>query len=421
MLRAGASKQALNPRIGADLLGYSQEQPTTGIHDDICSRALALQDQNTTLVLCSVDVCILLNSTVQAIRKLITEQHDVRPENISIFATHTHSSPAIHNQDGWDESPIDTIVNVILNALNNLQPATIGYGTGFLYGYSINRRWLERPIDPAVGVIRVDDIDGSPIAILSNFANHGVVLGYDNLLISGDWMGYSSRLLEAEFGENFVALFAQGGAGDINPLTKSMREKLDSGESVQSIGNLNTYYGDNPLWNIGDRKGGTFAEAELISIAFNREVKRVWQSIHTSREVSLWTHTLNVEGALSNDEPPIPKAPSALQTLIPDNDKSSIALEIMLIGIGRAIIVGHCGETFSENAVAFRRLCQQMGYDFAMLITNVNGWVGYLPPENAFIEGGYEIDFARYMGISRYTQQRIIHAITPLLKHHLSS
>ena len=75
---------------------------------------------------------------------------------------------------------------------------------GFLYGYSINRRWLDRPIDPSLSVIRVDEVDGQPLAIVGNYACHAVVLGYDNLLISGDWPGYASRYLENDFGGDFI-------------------------------------------------------------------------------------------------------------------------------------------------------------------------------------------------------------------------
>ncbi len=45
----------------------------------------------------------------------------------------------------------------------------------------------------------------------------------------------------------------------------------------------------------------------------------------------------------------------------------------------------------------------------------------YLPPEDAFPEGGYEVNWPLGFGISRYTQNRIADAIEPLLQKHAPS
>ena len=43
------------------------------------------------------------------------------------------------------------------------------------------------PVDPTVGVIRIDRGDGTPLAILVNYACHPVVFGPDNLDYSADY------------------------------------------------------------------------------------------------------------------------------------------------------------------------------------------------------------------------------------------
>jgi hypothetical protein len=72
------------------------------------------------------------------------------------------------------------------------------------------------PIDPSLGIIRVDDEHGAPRAILVNYACHAVVLGPDNRQISADYPGYLARRIEREL-PGALCLFVQGGAGDINP------------------------------------------------------------------------------------------------------------------------------------------------------------------------------------------------------------
>lgn len=427
MLKAGVARKVLKPRVGADLVGYFAEQLTTGIHDDIHARALILDDGETRIALCSVESCIIPAPLVQLVRQTVSAQCDLAPDHIHVFTTHTHSAPGLHVPDDWTESPINTLSETILEAHRSRQPARFGAGFGQLQGYSINRRWLNRPVDPAVGVLRIDTEDGTPLAILGNYGNHAVVLGYDNRLISGDWPGYSSRRLERQFGGQFVALFSQGGAGDVNPLTETVRQKLAAGHPVKSIGGITTLYGvhgeSHPdLWDIGDRAGGTFTEAETIALAYNAEVMRVWEAIPTSASIDLWTTSLAVNGAPGADEPPIATPPDLLERLklvSPDITEQSLPLEVALIGIGDCVLVGQPGESFAETAVDYRKTCQQMGYAYPLLVSYMNGWYAYLVPENAYAEGGYEVAAARSMGLSRYVQDRMRDAAIPVLRTHV--
>ncbi|MDQ7035825.1 MAG: neutral/alkaline non-lysosomal ceramidase N-terminal domain-containing protein [Anaerolineae bacterium] len=319
---------------------------------------------------------------------------------------------------------VESIGSTILEANEAMQSAKIGVGGGLLLGYSINRRWLDRPVDPAVGVIRVDTIEGKPMAVIGNFACHAVVMGYDNFLISGDWPGYASRNLEEMLGEDCVAIFMQGGAGDVNPLTETVQEHLTNGDPVITIGELTSYYGDKEMalsegWNIEDRAGGTFAECEALARAYSAEVQRIWRRIKTVADSQIWSEHIMVDAGLSDDEAKPETIPDFFKQLIPGISNEALRLEIMLIGIGNTVIVGQPGESFSETSLDFRKVCQQLGYDYAMFVTYANGSYGYLPPENAFSEGGYEVDWPLAIGISRYTQARIQTAIMPILKKHI--
>jgi hypothetical protein len=57
-----------------------------------------------------------------------------------------------------------------------------------------------------------------------------------------------------------------------------------------------------------------------------------------------------------------------------------------------------------------------MGIAYPMLVSYANGWLSYLTPENAYAEGGYEVNVARSMGLSRRVQDRIMAAIMPHLQ-----
>ncbi|MFQ3567881.1 MAG: neutral/alkaline non-lysosomal ceramidase N-terminal domain-containing protein [Aggregatilineales bacterium] len=420
-LQAGIGKRIITPRVGVPLVGYGNRASVSqGVHDDLLARAVVIDDGATQIALCSIELLWLRKEEVAAIRAAVCARCALPDVSIFLFCTHTHSGPAGHSPDQWDFSLIDRIAEAIVEAYETRAPARIGFGFGQLFGYNINRRWLNRPADPSVGVMRVDHADGTPLALLGNYACHAVVLGYDNYLISGDWPGYSSRLLEAELGA--LALFSQGGAGDINPLTETVRQRLAAGHPVAAIGDVSFYYGYQPdqpdAWNIGDRGGGTFIECETLARAYNAEVMRVWRRIETSPALSLWTERVEVEAAIGPDEPPAQGVPLGLSSILAEEIGASILLDIRLVGIGSAVLLGQPGEVFSQTAVDFRAQAQRMGYPYPLLISFANGSYAYLPPADAFLEGGYEVSWPLGLGISRYTQNRIAKAIEPLLHSH---
>ena len=165
-LKAGAAKVALQPKIGTDLIGYGQVQETQGIHDPIHARALVLDDGNTIIALCSIEVCFFISHDVAQMRRDIASRIPIPPENIFFCATHTHSAPAFFEPENWERLPGDSAADAVVAAYEARQAAQIGFGFGQLQGYSINRRFMNRPVDPSIGVIRVDTTDGKPLALL---------------------------------------------------------------------------------------------------------------------------------------------------------------------------------------------------------------------------------------------------------------
>ncbi len=423
-LKAGVGVSIVTPKIGCQLVGYfNRPEGSKGVHDDLHARALVLDNGETVIALCAVELLWLWTGIVADIRENVSKRCDLAPENILVACTHTHAGAGPHVADEWEMPLSGLIADAIVAAYEARQPAQAGFGFGQLFGYNINRRWLNRPTDPSVGVLRVDTLDGKPLAVLSNFACHAVVMGYDNYLISGDWPGYSSRHLEAQLGCS--AMFVQGGAGDVNPLTETVRQRLAAAHPVGTIGDLTGFYGgyhraDPSNWNIEDRGGGTFLECETLALAYNAEVLRVWRTIQTSTELPLWVERTTVNGAAGADEPPAEGLTPEYRSLMPETSDGSIPLEVMMVGIGQAVFMTEPGEVFSETAVEFRKRAQQMGYQFPWLVSYANGSFAYLPPRNAFDEGGYEVAWAKRVGLSKHLQDRVVEATLPILKHHMS-
>jgi neutral ceramidase len=428
MLKAGFGRSIITPRVGVRLMGYANRTtPSTGVHDDLHARALALEKNGRSWVLCAVELCYIREPQVAAVREIVESRTGLPGDHVFLCAVHTHSGPDDQDSGAWEKPLAELIADAVVQAIERMRPACIGAGSGFHYGSSINRRWLDRPVDPFVGVVRVDDENGNPLGVLANFGCHAVVLGYDNPLISADWPGVTSQLLERALGRESVCILTQGGSGDVNPLTDQVRAHLRSGVSIGTMmGKI--YYGDQNKgfeWHIGDRGSGTFEEAATLGESVASEIRRVMKTVSTSSSVGeVWTENLSVEGLRQRDDPPYPEEveapPHVTEHPIPSRPNGERPLEIMMMGIDGTgiVLIGEPGEIFAETAVTMRREMQMLGYPYPCVVGYANGWQLYLPPLSAYPEGGYEVSWAVHLGLSPRLQDRIWVKIYPGLKRH---
>jgi hypothetical protein len=78
------------------------------------------------------------------------------------------------------------------------------------------------PVDPEVGVIKVEDMNGNPRAIVMIYAMHADLACF-SYEISADYPGVASRKVEEAFDNKAVCLFVAGGGGNVEALMISRR------------------------------------------------------------------------------------------------------------------------------------------------------------------------------------------------------
>jgi hypothetical protein len=95
------------------------------------------------------------------------------------------------------------------------------------------------PVDTEIGVLRLDRLDGKPLAVVYNFACHPIqnIPGGGN---TADLTGFSSKTIEENLGKDCVALFVQGCGGDINPINYKDVNHLRSAEPLGLMLGLST-------------------------------------------------------------------------------------------------------------------------------------------------------------------------------------
>jgi neutral ceramidase len=369
---AGVSKVKITPEIPIPMSGYGgRTAPFKGIHDDLFARVIVFSDGENKAVLISADVIGFSNSFWEETTKRLTRETGIKKEFILLAAVHNHGGPVtkVYGEDSsarvnaYVELLRDKIIIATKEAINNLVPVNIGSGKGECK-MNINRRAPNgkgeielgqnpyAPCDHEVGVISINDKSGNPLAILMNWPCHGVVLGPDNYLITGDWPGAASRYIEEGSNGKIIAPVIVGASGDINPI-----------------------YGP----HIDFEKNNSYAYGkDAIGEDLGKEAIRVAKGIDyfTSGKITALQRVLSL---------PLKEKESGkfLQPESKEND--SLKLRLSAIKIGNIVFTGVSGELFNQISVKMRN---QSPYSNTFMITHCNGSSGYLVSDDAFPKAG---------------------------------
>jgi hypothetical protein len=249
----------------------------------------------------------------------------------------------------------------VRQAKSALQPARIGFGTGTAK-VNMNRRarngeggWMlgnnpDGVSDKTVAVVRFDDRNGEPLAILSNYAVHGTVMGSGNLQISSDLPGAASRFVERHFGGKVIAPWTSGTAGDQDPIYRT-------GMDFQNVTALGSILGEEIVKVAGTIKTTDRAHVRASQRVVTCPGKRTMQPPGRGREYTF-------------------------------EDSDPVAVRLSLLVINDIAITGVSGEVLTNIGL---RLKKESPFNRTIMVTHCNGSSGYLPDDAAYDQVSYEI------------------------------
>ena len=218
-------------------------------------RALVLKSDATAAVIITVDAVAIGaighigNDYLPNMRARIEKELGIGPASVLVNASHCHGIVC--------EDVEERTFQAVKQAEANLAPVRIGAGTGHEDRIMENRRLILNsgkevdvrhayslpdneeiaavgPVDPEIGVLRLDREDGSTLAVVYNFACHPIQ-GVPSGANTADITGFSSQVIEDNLSDGTVALFVQGCAGDINPISY---KQVDQPRSAEPLGNM---------------------------------------------------------------------------------------------------------------------------------------------------------------------------------------
>jgi hypothetical protein len=243
------------------------------VNDPLYAKALVLKDDSTTVVIVTVDAVAIAgigtikNEYLANVRAQLQKDPGIPPEHVLINASHCHGVVCADVEQ--------RTVQAVREAWKKAVPVTVGAGRGREDRVSQNRRLKLKngkeadvrhayslppddevvavgPIDPEIGILRLDRKTGGPLAVVYNFACHPIQ-GVPSRGNTADLTGFASQAIEDSLGEGTTALFLQGCAGDINP---AFYKDVDHPRDAEPLGNRLALSTLKALNKIRTRDGG---------------------------------------------------------------------------------------------------------------------------------------------------------------------
>lgn len=408
-LRAGAAKRSIVPPFPTQMGGYFNRLDNfTGVSRPVLARALVLDNGDTSVAIMVADLIAVSKYVVDGAREKVAAATGLKPENILISATHSHSAPSGFKGSGLlgpsedtklTEFLIGEFAAAITEAHAALRPAAIGFAYGKLDTATVNRQQNnDAVIDPDVGVLKVQEKDTrNTIATLANFTGHPVILGGENLLLSCEYPGVACEIVENVVGG--VAIFTQGACGDV-----TMKRSGPEFDEVTRIGRVVA--------------GEIISTSEQIKPGSDAALRCQWQAVSVeprklptpeAAEAGIKAAEAAVQVAESAGKPEyilrdLKREVSAATTTAtvakaaaerPDSVKAATQASVHVMQLGPLVLVGVPGEMFVEYALEMKRRVAQDLKRPMILVGYANDYIGYIITPRADATGGYEKAISR--------------------------
>lgn len=225
------------------------------VNDPLYVKALVLSSDTTTAVIVTVDAVALGeigrigNGFLGNVRSQLQSQLGIQPSNVVINASHCHGLVCADIEQ--------RTVLAVKDAMRNMAPVSVGAGRGSENRIMENRRLKLKdgseadvrhayslppdedvagigPVDPDIGLLRLNRKNGQPLAVVYNFACHPIQ-GVPSDGNTADFPGFASKVIEENLGDGVMAFFVQGCAGDINPV---QYKDVHNPRDAETLGNM---------------------------------------------------------------------------------------------------------------------------------------------------------------------------------------
>lgn len=439
MLLAGIARAIITPPLGMTMLGYAgRDGVAAGVDMDLTATLLVLRDESNTIAILGVDLALVGGQMFIDARRAIASALGTEPSHILINYSHTHCGPSLKTyfydtdpalmelRDRYERGFVESCGRLAAEAAAGLRRARIGTAAGEAR-IGVNRREIDSdgsvflgenpdgPVDHEVRVIRIDDLDGRPIAVVFAHGCHTVTMGPKCMSYSPDYPGPARQIIESHLG--CPSLFLQANGGNINPITgiggniddsdhKNRLGGILGAEVVKVASGIYTHSIRGPRVFFGMLSKAAMyprvplpAEPDQQLSAHEVEIELPlypFPSLDEARALSrryddeLENHIRQgTRGALLNVGYVFQRWARNLVAAIETGRNESVTGRIQVLRIGELAIASFPGETFAEAGIEVKR---RSPFPHTAFLGYSNGAVSYLPVREAYPREGWSVN-----------------------------
>ena len=447
-LLAGVARADITPPVGLAQLNWGSQTHVEAVGIDptgMFATALVLSDGKQKFAM--VDIDALFVPAAEEVIARASRLTGIPAAHIRLGATHTHSGPAVQAGKGplgvdltehqqmlarYRAALADKVVGAIVQANSRLRPVhTHGaLGTGAI---NINRRVRARDgLPAAVGrnpegfvdrdlvVLRADDAQGQPYAVLVNFQCHGTVLAYENKYFSPDWIGALRKTVEQAL-PGVTCLFFQGAAGNQGPIEGftgdlEVAHRLGSilGHQAAALALTietvrreprfegfveSTAYQARQPWRVQGPRDATLKFAtRLLQLPprqyLPQEIEQMAALVADAEKKVAAARSSGDPWKVHQAEARLRRCSDLLAEWKRPHDPAPCRVRVQILRIGQMALVAMPGEPFAEIGVAVKKASP---FPVTMFCGYSSGEGGeYMPIASEYPLGGYEIERTPY-------------------------
>jgi hypothetical protein len=433
-LHAGVGRAVITPPVGIAHAGWGVQthQRAEGVDMDLFATVLVLANGPVEAALVDVDFCVVGRDLADPIRQAVADLCGIPFAHVRLSYTHTHSGPMLGPSwmtEGEEliapyvESLPGRIAGAAWAAKRSLRPARVAAGSG-ASDIVVSRR-LKLPggrvvagrnwggfADREVKVVRIDDLDERPLAVIVHYGCHPTIMGPPNRLITPDYPGMVRQIVEGATGA--TSLFLQGAAGNVHAVvdfvgdvavyrrlgailgheaarvalglrTVPRRERL---LRVMESGAPLGIYADEPA---GEPDGTLRVATRAVRLPL-REYPPVAEVVADARQRA--ADLAAVRGRVGEEELCVAVGLARRAGMLADKARrfgghAEVEAELHGMRLGDVALVGFAGEPFSELGAQVKA---RSPFPHTLFSGYTNDYLGYLPTAEAYPDGGYEVD-----------------------------
>jgi len=424
----GTAMVDITPPVGFPRYGYPPVV-STGVLDPLYAKTIVFRQGETKGALVVCNLLGIPRDLSRIVREKASEKTGIPYDNMTVSATHTHTSPGItesfkeyalresagklteEDKNSYFTDLIEGITQSVVSAANNLKEVEVISGTGMAPGISFNRRYLMTdgrvrfnpgrnnpdivkpagPADPVVSFVLFREPGQSNYSSsLTVFSSHYVRGG---TAFSSDYPCFMQERFNELYGEKHLSVFGLGPCGNVNT-SDPFGPSENADKKVKEFGYTLADAVNEALPQAKPGKGSLEIVSKTLYLPMQgyTEEELEWsreENPQLYNERSFLNHRRRLKLSVWGVQPPLEKlrmyeavAPAA------SGEPWRLPIEIHVFKIdSQTAIVTMPGELFTEFGIDIKK---RSPFANTMLIELANIDIAYIPTIRGFQEGDYE-------------------------------